>query len=32
MHGPIKHRSAGIVVVLRQNGEWRFLILRAYRN
>jgi 8-oxo-dGTP pyrophosphatase MutT (NUDIX family) len=32
MHGPIKHRSAGIVVVRRQNGEWRLLLLRAYRN
>ena len=32
MHGPIKHRSAGIVVVRQQNGEWRFLLLRAYRN
>jgi 8-oxo-dGTP pyrophosphatase MutT (NUDIX family) len=32
MHGPIKHRSAGIVVVRQQGGEWRFLILRAYRN
>ena len=32
MHGPIKHRSAGIVVVRRQAGEWRLLILRAYRN
>ena len=32
MRGPIKHRSAGIVVVRQQNGEWRFLILRAYRN
>jgi len=32
MHGPIKHRSAGTVVVRRQNGEWRLLVLRAYRN
>ena len=32
MHGPIKHRSAGIVVVRRQNGEWWFLLLRAYRH
>jgi len=32
MRVPIKHRSAGIVVVRRQNGEWRLLILRAYRN
>jgi len=32
MRGPIKHHSAGIVVVRQQNGEWRFLILRAYRN
>jgi 8-oxo-dGTP pyrophosphatase MutT (NUDIX family) len=32
MHGPIKHRSAGIVVVRRQAGGWRLLILRAYRN
>lgn len=32
MHGPIKHRSAGVVVVRQQGREWRFLILRAYRN
>jgi len=32
MHGPIKHRSACIVVVRQQSGEWRFLVLRAYRN
>ena len=32
MRGPIKHRSAGIVVVRQQNNEWRFLVLRAYRN
>jgi 8-oxo-dGTP pyrophosphatase MutT (NUDIX family) len=32
MHGLIKHRSAGIVVVRQQEGEWRFLVLRAYRN
>jgi 8-oxo-dGTP pyrophosphatase MutT (NUDIX family) len=32
MRVPIKHRSAGIVVVRQHNGEWRFLILRAYRN
>jgi len=32
MRGLIKHRSAGIVVVRQQDGEWRFLILRAYRN
>jgi bis(5'-nucleosidyl)-tetraphosphatase len=32
MHGPIKHRSAGIVVVRQQKGTWQFLILRAYRN
>jgi len=32
MRVPIKHRSAGIVVVRQQNGAWRFLILRAYRN
>ncbi len=32
MRGPVKHRSAGIVVVRQQDGEWRFLILRAYRN
>ena len=32
MHGSIKHRSAGIVVVRRQNGEWWFLLLRAYRH
>jgi len=32
MRAPIKHRSAGIVVVRQQSGEWRFLVLRAYRN
>jgi 8-oxo-dGTP pyrophosphatase MutT (NUDIX family) len=32
MRGPIKHRSAGIVVVFRKNGEWRVLVLCAYRN
>jgi len=32
MHGSIKHRSAGIVVARRQDGEWRFLLLRAYRH
>lgn len=32
MRAPIKHRSAGIVVVRQQNGEWRLLVLRAYRN
>lgn len=25
-------RSAGIVIVRRENDEWRFLLLRAYRN
>jgi len=32
MKGPVKHRSAGIVVVRRAAEEWKFLILRAYRN
>jgi 8-oxo-dGTP pyrophosphatase MutT (NUDIX family) len=32
MRGPIKHRSAGIVVVHHLDGEWRLLLLRAYRN
>jgi len=32
MHGSIKHRSAGIVVVRQQDGGWWFLLLRAYRN
>jgi 8-oxo-dGTP pyrophosphatase MutT (NUDIX family) len=32
MRGPVKHRSAGIVVIRQQNGEWWLLALRAYRN
>ena len=32
MRGPVKRRSAGIVVVRQQDGDWRFLLLRAYRN
>jgi len=32
MRGPIKHRSAGIVIVRQQDGDWWFLLLRAYRN
>jgi bis(5'-nucleosidyl)-tetraphosphatase len=28
----IRHRSAGIVVVCLAAGEWRFLLLRAYRH
>jgi 8-oxo-dGTP pyrophosphatase MutT (NUDIX family) len=32
MKGPVKHRSAGVVVVRRADGEWWVLILRAYRN
>ena len=28
----VRTRSAGIVVVNRKDGEWRFLILRLYRN
>ena len=32
MKGPVKHRSAGIVVVRREDGDWQVLILRAYRN
>lgn len=29
---PVKHRSAGIVVVRHEGDEWKLLILRAYRN
>jgi 8-oxo-dGTP pyrophosphatase MutT (NUDIX family) len=32
MRGPVKHRSAGVVVVRPDGDGWRFLILRAYRN
>lgn len=32
MKGPLKHRSAGIVVVHRAANEWRILLLRAFRN
>lgn len=32
MRGPIKHRSAGVVVVRKVDGRWRFLVLRAWRN
>ena len=32
MQRPVKHRSAGVVVVRKEGGAWRFLILRAYRN
>lgn len=32
MQGPVKHRSAGVVVVRQEDGAWRFLVLRAYRN
>jgi 8-oxo-dGTP pyrophosphatase MutT (NUDIX family) len=32
MRGPIKHRSAGIVVVRQQDDDWRILLLRAYRH
>ncbi|HEX9628080.1 MAG TPA: NUDIX domain-containing protein [Acidiferrobacterales bacterium] len=32
MQAPVKHRSAGIVVVRRADGAWRVLILRTYRN
>lgn len=32
MQPPIKHRSAGIVVVRHETDGWRFLVLRAYRN
>lgn len=32
MPKPIKHRSAGIVVVRAHTGGWRVLVLRAYRN
>ena len=32
MKGPLKYRSAGIVVARREGGDWKILILRAYRN
>ena len=32
MQGPVKHRSAGVVVVRQSGDDWRFLILRAYRH
>ncbi len=32
MPTPIKHRSAGIVVVRAEAGGWRVLVLRAYRH
>ncbi len=32
MPKPIKHRSAGIVVVRAPTGGWQVLLLRAYRN
>ena len=32
MQPPIKHRSAGIVVVRQDHDDWRFLLLRAYRH
>jgi len=32
MKGPVKYRSAGIVIVRREGDEWKVLILRAYRN
>jgi len=32
MNGPVKHRSAGVVVARRERGEWKILVLRAYRN
>ena len=32
MQGPIKHRSAGVVVVRREGDRWVVLLLRAYRN
>ncbi|MBI5781380.1 MAG: NUDIX domain-containing protein [Rhodocyclales bacterium] len=32
MPKPVKHRSAGIVVLLAQSGGWRVLLLRAYRH
>jgi len=32
MQRPVKHRSAGIVVVRREGGEWKVLILRAWRS
>jgi len=32
MKGPVKYRSAGIVVVYRVNDQWQVLLLRAYRH
>ena len=32
MKGPVKHRSAGVVVVHREDSDWQVLILRAYRH
>lgn len=32
MIGPVKYRSAGIVVARRENGGWKILILRAFRH
>jgi len=32
MQGPVRHRSAGVVVVRPAGNDWRFLILRAYRH
>ena len=32
MKGPLKHHSAGIVVVQQATNEWRILLLRAFRN
>lgn len=28
----VKYRAAGVVVVRRQSGGWRYLVLRAYKN
>lgn len=32
MNAPVKYRSAGIVVVRRESGAWKVLLLRAWRN
>lgn len=32
MKDPVKHRSAGIVVARTEAGEWKILLLRAYRH
>jgi 8-oxo-dGTP pyrophosphatase MutT (NUDIX family) len=32
MQPPVKHRSAGVVVVRHEPDGWKFLVLRAYRH